>query len=63
MIGTNFLTWHRRFLHSFERRLGVALPYWDWVANPTLPPKISSPALLALWSVTRNWNANLVPSQ
>ena len=63
MVGTNFLAWHRRFLHSIERRLGVALPYWDWVTNPVLPPKISTPALLVSWSVTRNWNADLVPDQ
>lgn len=63
MEGTNFLAWHRCFLHSFEKRLGVPLPYWDWVATPSLPAKISTPALLASWSVTRNWDAGQLPDQ
>src|SRR4051812_1060775 len=39
MPGLNFLAWHRHFLLRFEQRLqqispGVALPYWDWIAQP-----------------------------
>jgi tyrosinase len=28
-----FLPWHRLFIQQFESELGVAIPYWDWVAQ------------------------------
>ena len=46
-----FLTWHRAYLHFFERILRWAagdptlnLPYWDWTARPTLPKAFRQPA-------------------
>ena len=57
--GRNFLAWHRQLLVKMEQMLGVAIPYWDWIATPSLPPQLSTPALLLSWSVTRN----LTPSQ
>jgi tyrosinase len=37
-----FLPWHRAYLWWLEQSLqdlvpGVALPYWDWAAQPTIP--------------------------
>lgn len=60
--GRNFLAWHRRFLQQFEKRLGVALPYWDWVAERALPAALTAPALLRSWSVTRHWNSASLPT-
>ena len=28
-----FLLWHRAYLMAFERRLGSAVPYWNWYAE------------------------------
>jgi Common central domain of tyrosinase len=66
MVGRNFLSWHRRFLWQFEQRLQavdptVAVPYWDWIADPTLPGFLSDPALLTSWSVSRNWDPSQMP--
>lgn len=40
-----FLPWHRAYLFYFERicqqlsgNAGFALPYWNWTANPQVPP-------------------------
>lgn len=62
MRGKNFLTWHRRFLKLFEDRLqaanpAVTLPYWDAITDRVIPAALDDPALLARWSVTRNWDA------
>jgi hypothetical protein len=67
MIGVNFLAWHRQMLIRFEQRLqqvhaSVFLPYWDWIANPAPPPRISDPALLESWSVDRAPDPDLMPS-
>jgi tyrosinase len=46
-----FFTWHRGYLHFFERILRWAagdpalnLPYWDWSATPVLPEPYRVPA-------------------
>jgi len=67
MIGVNFLAWHRQMLIRFEQRLqqvhaSVFIPYWDWIANPNPPARISDPALLSSWSVDRDPNPDLMPS-
>jgi tyrosinase len=47
-----FLPWHRAYLVSFERICrqilndpNFALPYWDWTAQPRMPPAFVSPTL------------------
>jgi tyrosinase len=67
MPGRNFLAWHRWFLRQFEKRLqkldpNVFVPYWDWIADPQIPAALSSPGLLAGWSVTRDWVPSQMPS-
>jgi tyrosinase len=67
MLGTNFLAWHRQFLLQIERSLQrvdatVRLPYWDWIADPTLPAPFNKPTLLRSWSVTRRWDAGFLPT-
>ncbi len=66
VVGRNFLSWHRRFLWRFEQRLqaidaSVAVPYWDWIADPDLPGFLSEPAVLASWSVSRTWDPTQMP--
>jgi tyrosinase len=66
VVGRNFLSWHRRFLWRFEQRLQaidakVAVPYWDWIADPDLPGFLSEPAVLASWSVSRTWDPTQMP--
>src|SRR5712691_11955952 len=66
MIGHNFLAWHRRFVLRLEQRLqqvdaSVSIPYWDWIANPRIPPALDTPALLRNWGVTREWNPTFLP--
>ncbi len=46
-----FFTWHRGYLHFFERILrwaaddpALSLPYWDWSAAPVLPEPFRLPA-------------------
>ena len=61
--GENFLTWHRRLLKLFELRLqavdpAVTIPYWNSVADRGIPAALDDPALLAKWSVTRQWKAS-----
>ena len=68
MIGRNFLAWHRRYLREFELRLqqvdpAVTLPYWDWMSDRTIPAAINKPSLRKRWSVTRTWDASLLPHQ
>ena len=63
MRGENFLTWHRRFLKLFEQRVQVVnptvtIPYWDSIADRSIPAALDDPSLLSSWSVTRNWNAS-----
>src|SRR4029078_7485073 len=55
VIGANFLAWHRQFLYSFEKRLGIPIPYWNWIDNPDIPARLKVKSLLRRWSVTRNW--------
>ena len=67
MRGVNFLAWHRQMLIRFEQRLqqvhaSVFIPYWDWIANPAPPAQISDPALLDSWSVDREVDLSLMPS-
>lgn len=45
-----FLPWHRGYLTMYERKIrevtsfaDFALPYWDWTAEPTVPPAYSAP--------------------
>ncbi len=68
MVGRNFLTWHRRFLWQFEQRLqlvdpGLAIPYWDWIADPTIPAAIDDAGALQRWSVVRTWTPQDMPTQ
>jgi tyrosinase len=42
---------------------GIALPYWDWIADRQLPTALSDPKLLQSWSVTREWDPALLPIQ
>ncbi len=61
MVGRNFFAWHRRLVQRFEQRLQlvhptVTVPYWDSVTDRAIPAAISDPALLARWSVVRNWD-------
>jgi tyrosinase len=69
MIGRNFLSWHRRYVRSFEQRLqkavpGVTVPYWDWTKNRAIPAALSDPALLTRWSVDRDeFDETLLPTQ
>jgi Common central domain of tyrosinase len=63
VIGVNFLAWHRRFIFAFEKRLGVPLPYWDWIADPQIPARLNDPSLLASWGATRSWNRSEMPTQ
>jgi tyrosinase len=62
MIGTNFLPWHRQLLYSFEKRLGLPLPYWDWINDPQIPAALNDPNLLKSWSVTREWDPSEMPT-
>jgi len=41
MVGINFLAWHRQFIYAFEKRLGIALPYWNWIEDPEIPTRLS----------------------
>jgi len=68
MPGTNFLAWHRHFLLRFEQRLqqvdpAVSIPYWDWIADPTIPRFLDDPDLLASWSVERSFDRHEMPSE
>ena len=68
MFGRNFLSWHRRYILRFEQQLqrvdaSVALPYWDTIANPNIPPALNIPAFVAAWGLIRNWDASLLPIQ
>lgn len=61
MRGTNFLSWHRRFLKLLEDRLQVAnpnvtIPYWDSITDRSIPTALDDPNLLTQWSVTRDWD-------
>lgn len=68
MVGRNFLAWHRHYLQQFEQRLqqvhsSIAVPYWDWVADPEIPSPLDDAGLLASWSVERDWNPAMMPDQ
>lgn len=68
MVGRNFLAWHRRFLWQLEQRLQVdtptvTIPYWDWVADPTIPAPLDDPALVPSWGIDRGWDAQWLPTQ
>jgi tyrosinase len=64
-----FLPWHRAYLVSFERLCrqmsgdpNFALPYWDWTAQPRLPPAFAAPTMgnrrNALFDSTRQIRPN-----
>jgi tyrosinase len=62
MPGTNFLPWHRWFVHQMENRLrqihpDVAIPYWDAITDRNIPAALDTPALKHVWGVTRHWKA------
>ena len=45
------------FVRQFELRLqqevpGITVPYWDWIAQPSIPPQLSVPSLLSKWDKT-----------
>ena len=61
MHGTNFLAWHRQFLISFEKSLGMPIPYWDWISDPNIPSALNDNALLTQWGVTREWDSSQMP--
>ncbi|PYV09693.1 MAG: hypothetical protein DMG07_22580 [Acidobacteria bacterium] len=66
MRGRNFLAWHRHFVRRLEKRLRrvhptIAIPYWDAINDRQLPPRLTGATLLSSWSVTRNWNPNILP--
>jgi tyrosinase len=68
MLGRNFLAWHRQYLLQFERRLqevdpDVAIPYWNWIANPRLPAAINRSNLLRRWRVRRQWQRDFLPTR
>ena len=68
MDGRNFLAWHRHYLLVFERRLqaidaNVTVPYWDWIAQPQVPPQLSGSAFLNRWGVARAWDPAQLPHQ
>jgi len=67
VAGRNFLAWHRQYLSIFEKRLqeydsNVFIPYWDWANDNSPPQAISDQTLLDEWSVTRNFNPNIMPT-
>jgi tyrosinase len=64
-----FLPWHRAYLVTFERICRMmsgdpnfTLPYWDWTAQPRLPPAFASATLgnrrNPLFDTTRTIRAN-----
>jgi tyrosinase len=66
MRGRNFLAWHRQYILRLEMRLqqinsSIAIPYWDSIANPSLPKALSGKALLKSWGVTRAFNPRGLP--
>lgn len=68
MVGRNFLAWHRRYLRRFEQRLQafdptVAIPYWDWVANPRIPEPLNTRQFVRSWAISRNWDADTLPTR
>jgi tyrosinase len=68
MVGRNFLAWHRRFLWQFEQRLqkenpNLAIPYWDWIADPAIPAPLDDAATLRRWSVLRSWTPRDMPTR
>ncbi len=63
MRGRNFLAWHRQFLLAFEKRLGISLPYWDWIADPDIPTHLNNKVNLKKWSVKRSWDPDEMPSE
>ena len=62
MIGVNFLAWHRQFIYAFEKRLGLPLPYWNWIEDPDIPKRLDDPRLLSAWSVTRQFDQAHMPT-
>ena len=62
--GISFLSWHREYLAKLEARLIainplVTIPYWNWVEDRlAIPPRLSDPADLADWGITRGGSFN-----
>lgn len=63
MQGKNFLAWHRQFLYAFEKRLGIPLPYWNWIENPEIPTRLNVRSLLRRWSITKRWDPDQMPTE
>jgi tyrosinase len=68
MRGRNFLSWHRWYLLEFERRLqeenaDVAIPYWDWLADARIPPRLNRAQQLRRWRINREWDASFLPDR
>lgn len=63
MVGVNFLAWHRQFIYAFEKRLGIPLPYWNWIEDPEIPTRLNDRRLLRRWSATREWDAEEMPTE
>jgi tyrosinase len=63
MVGVNFLAWHRQFIYAFEKRLGIPLPYWNWIEDPEIPTRLNDRRLLRRWSVARDWDAEEMPTE
>jgi tyrosinase len=68
MVGRNFLAWHRRYLFRFEQRLQqvdptVAIPYWNWIANPRIPEPLNTRQFVRSWAISRDWDPGGLPTQ
>ena len=68
MRGRNFLAWHRWYLLQFERRLqdedpDIAIPYWDWIADPSIPGELNRGAELRRWRINRSWDPTFLPER
>lgn len=62
MKGINLLAWHRQFIYAFEKRLGLPIPYWNWIEDPEIPGRLNNSRLLSDWGVTRNFDRNHLPT-
>jgi hypothetical protein len=63
MDGVNFLAWHRQFIYAFEKRLGLPLPYWNWIEDPNIPKRLDEQRLLSDWGVTRRFDPRRMPTR
>jgi hypothetical protein len=49
-------------LYAFEKRLGIPLPYWNWIDDPEIPSRLNDRRLLRRWSITRRWDQEEMPT-